>query len=236
MTQATSRPLGKRVLGVALMLLGAAMIGWGAHYLTINGTCSSTGYVSYGPVPKCGGGEFFYITATFFAGPAVALVGWGYAQVFSLLWPLVSLCVGAGMVTIRLDQNAATGSASFGLVAGIAFFALAVVSGIVTVRNRRRGKTPRGVPWGAGTGSASSPGGPLITPGSSSFTGPVQSHLNTPAPGPFDFGGVTDEPPFTGGAGTDPLDRIAKLAQLRDSGALTNEEFEREKAKLLSQM
>jgi putative oligomerization/nucleic acid binding protein len=34
----------------------------------------------------------------------------------------------------------------------------------------------------------------------------------------------------------DPLDKIAKLAQLRDSGALTAEEFEREKAKLLAQM
>jgi uncharacterized protein YnzC (UPF0291/DUF896 family) len=34
----------------------------------------------------------------------------------------------------------------------------------------------------------------------------------------------------------DPLDRIAKLAQLRDSGALTNEEFEAQKAKLLAEM
>jgi hypothetical protein len=236
MTQAKSRPLGKRVLGVALMLLGAAMIGWGAHYLTINGTCSSTGYVSYGPVPKCSGGEFFYITATFFAGPAVALVGWGYAQIFSLLWPLVCLATGAGMITIRLDQNAATGSAAFGLAAGIVFFALAVVSGVVTVRNRRRGKTRGAVVPGVGAVSAGSPGGPLITPGSSSFTGPAQGHLNTPAPGPVDFGGLTDDSPSAGAAGMDPLDRIAKLAQLRDSGALTNEEFEREKAKLLSQM
>ena len=34
----------------------------------------------------------------------------------------------------------------------------------------------------------------------------------------------------------DPLDRIAKLAQLRDSGALTNEEFEAQKARLLAEM
>jgi hypothetical protein len=34
----------------------------------------------------------------------------------------------------------------------------------------------------------------------------------------------------------DPLDRIAKLAQLRDSGALTDEEFEAQKAKLLAEM
>ena len=34
----------------------------------------------------------------------------------------------------------------------------------------------------------------------------------------------------------DPLDRMARLAQLRDSGALTHEEFEAQKAKLLAEM
>lgn len=34
----------------------------------------------------------------------------------------------------------------------------------------------------------------------------------------------------------DPLDRIAKLAQLRDNGALTNEEPEAQQAKLLAEM
>lgn len=33
----------------------------------------------------------------------------------------------------------------------------------------------------------------------------------------------------------DPLDRIVKLAQLRDSGALTGEKFEAQKAKLLAE-
>ena len=36
-------------------------------------------------------------------------------------------------------------------------------------------------------------------------------------------------------AASDPMDRIAKAAQLRDSGALTQEEFERLKAKILSE-
>ncbi len=39
-----------------------------------------------------------------------------------------------------------------------------------------------------------------------------------------------------GPSSPDPLDRIAKLAQLRDSGALTNEEYETQKAKLLAGM
>jgi hypothetical protein len=35
--------------------------------------------------------------------------------------------------------------------------------------------------------------------------------------------------------GPDPLDKIAKLALLRDTGAITEEEFELQKAKLLAQ-
>jgi hypothetical protein len=33
------------------MLVGVALIGYGAHYLIRNGNCSSTGYTEYGPVP-----------------------------------------------------------------------------------------------------------------------------------------------------------------------------------------
>ena len=35
-------------------------------------------------------------------------------------------------------------------------------------------------------------------------------------------------------AGTSPADQLAKLADLRDKGAITNEEFSREKAKILA--
>jgi hypothetical protein len=44
----------------------------------------------------------------------------------------------------------------------------------------------------------------------------------------------------TGGSGEpaplDITDQIKKLAELRDSGAITNEEFERKKAELLDRM
>lgn len=39
--------------------------------------------------------------------------------------------------------------------------------------------------------------------------------------------------PAVSAGAVDPLDRIAKLAKLRDSGALTEQEFETEKAKIL---
>ena len=43
-------------------------------------------------------------------------------------------------------------------------------------------------------------------------------------------------PPAAGPTGSDPFDQLAKLAQRRDRGAVAEAEFEREKAKLVSQM
>jgi hypothetical protein len=129
---------GRRVLGVALMLLGVALIGYGAHFLAISGNCSSTGYVSYGPVPKCGGGEAFYILSVFFLGPALAVIGWLMARLWGVLWPSVCLALGAGLITIRLDASAPSGAKTFGLVVGGCFAALAVVSVVVSLRKRLR--------------------------------------------------------------------------------------------------
>ena len=86
----------KRAGGVVLMLLGVALIGYGTHYLAKNGNCSSTGYVSYGPVPKCSGGEALYITSVFFLGPALAVAGWMFAQIDGVLWSSLSCASGAG--------------------------------------------------------------------------------------------------------------------------------------------
>jgi hypothetical protein len=74
----------RRAGGVIVMLAGVGLIAWGAHYLAINGTCSSTGYVASGPVPTCHGPEGLYITGTFFAGPLIMLIGWAMASIASL--------------------------------------------------------------------------------------------------------------------------------------------------------
>jgi hypothetical protein len=138
MAKAQSPSAGKRAGGVVLMLLGVALIGYGTHYLAKNGNCSSTGYVSYGPVPKCSGGEALYIISTFVLGPGLALVGWTFTQIDGVLWPAVCVSAGAGLVTLQAD--AAPGTQSFGVVGGILFFALAVLSVIRTVRKRLRPK------------------------------------------------------------------------------------------------
>ena len=207
-----ARSRSRTIAGVALMLLGVAVMAYGAHYVTKNGNCSGTGYTSYGPVAKCSGGEALYITSVFFLGPALAVVGWLMAQVSGVLWPAVCVSIGIGMITLYADTSAASGKGSFGLVFGIVFFALAVLSIILTVRKRRR---PKPVVTGP-AGLANAPSTPAAQP-------------RAAGPEP-----VSVQPMRT--ASPDPLDRIAKLAQLRDSGALTNEEFEAQKAKLLAEM
>ena len=225
MATAQSPSPGKRVGGVALMLLGVALIGYGTHFLAKNGNCSSTGYVSYGPVPKCGGGEALYITSTFFLGPALAVVGWLMAQAWGVLWPAVCVSVGIGFVTLWADTSSAPGARSFGLAGGLVFVALAVHSVILTVRKRlRRKPVPPGLagPVPGGLATAHVAAAPAAHP---------PPHAGPQPTGPWPARQDPAGPPSP-----DPLDRIAKLAQLRDSGALTNEEYEAQKAKLLAEM
>ncbi len=154
MAKAQSPSAGKRAGGVLLMLLGVALIGYGTHYLAKNGNCSSTGYVSYGPVPKCSGGEALYILSTFFLGPALAVAGWLFAQIDGVLWPAVCVSAGIGLIALHLD--AAPGTQSFGVATGLIFFALAVLSVVLTVRKRRRPKP-------AVHGPAGLPGAPVLS-------------------------------------------------------------------------
>jgi hypothetical protein len=239
---------GKRVGGIALMLVGVALIGYGAHYIALTGNCSSTGYSSIGPVPKCGSGEALYITSVFFLGPALAVVGWLMAQAWGALWPLVCVSLGVSLVTIRLEKTPSTGAKAFALLAGICLFALAVLSVVITVRKRlrRRSAPPVGLvgpPVGLTGLPADLIGPPALdaggyggsSPWASTAGGYGESSPQAGAAPVFDLSAY-DAPQAASGSRHDPLDQIAKLARLRDSGALTEEEFEREKAKLLAQM
>jgi hypothetical protein len=232
MAQAQSQSVVKRAAGVIVLVLGAALIGYGVHYLAINGTCSSTGYSSIGPVPKCSGGEGIYITATFFLGPVVLLIGWAMAQINGLTWPVTCVCLGTGIITIELAAGVSYGAKSFSLFAGLAFFALAIYSLIRTGRKRI---------WGNPAGKAAP--GLFVAPASyatdSGFSASSPPAFPAPQLPVQDSAPVRDSypsPPDSVAGISDPLDKIAKLAQLRDSGALTEAEFEQQKAKLLAQM
>ena len=197
------------------MCLGVALMSYGAHFLAKTGTCSGTGYVSYGPVPKCGGNEALYIMSAFFVGPMAAVAGWLVARAWGWLWPTFCIGVGAGLITIRNETTAAPGAKMFGLVGGICLFALAGLSVIVSLRKRRR---RRGLREAAGPGLAAGPEPAVLA--------------SMPASAPIAAARVR----AATGDRQDPLDTIAKLAHLRDTGALTEDEFEIQKAKLLAEI
>ena len=195
--------------GIALMCLGVALTSYGAHFVAKTGTCSGTGYVSYGPVAKCPGSEALYITSAFFVGPVAAIVGWLMAHAWGWLWPSFCLGVGVGLITIASETTATTGARAFGGVGGVSLFALAGLSVVVTVRKRRR--SPK-APQAAGPGTT------------------VLASASAPTrPAPLATRAATADR-------SDPLATIAKLAQLRDAGALTEDEFEFQKAKLLAEL
>ena len=221
MTQLQSRPIGKRIGGLALMLVAVAMIGYCVHYLALTGNCSGSGYLPTGPVKTCGGGEALYITGTFFVGPVLVLIGWLLAQVRGLLWPATCVSLGTGLMTLRASGSAAATPQTFGQVTGGIFYALAVLAVVVTVRNRRRKQL-------AALAGPTIPAGPVLAPAD----GPPFAAAPPPAPAPAQFAPSA----APGRPRLDPLDTIARLAQLRDSGAITEAEFQREKAKLLEQL
>ena len=195
--------------GIALMCLGVALTSYGAHFLTKTGTCSGTGYVSYGPVAKCPGSEALYIMSATFVGPAAAIVGWLMAHAWGWLWPSFCLGVGVGLITIAVETTATTGARAFGGVGGVSLFALAGLSVVVTLRKRRR---PPKAPQAAGPG-------PTVLASASAPTRPVPVAMR----------------PATADR-SDPLATIARLAQLRDADALTEDEFEFQKARLLAEL
>ena len=169
--EARARSRSRAIAGVALMLLGVAVMAYGAHYVTKNGNCSGTGYTSYGPVAKCSGGEALYITSVFFLGPALAVVGWLLAGVSGVLWPAFCIAMAVGLITLREETALSAGAKAFGVVIGEVVIVLALVSVIVSVRKRRRPKAaPAGIA-GTGTvlpeqpGSPRRPGWPRRAPG-----------------------------------------------------------------------
>lgn len=207
------------IVGITLMVLGVALMSYGAHFVASTGTCSGSGYVYYGPVPKCSGDEALYITSAFFVGPLAAIIGWIVAPSGVWLWPAVCIGVGTGLITISIETTATTGARAFGGVGGICLFALAGRSVIVTLRKRRRLRQ---------TGEAAGRGTTVLA--------------STPAAARLDPAGLAPArlaPPGTRAPAadrSDPLATIARLAQLRDAGVLTEDEFEFQKAKLLAEI
>ncbi len=238
------QPSTGTIIGIALLLFGGIAFGVGLHHLVATGTCSSTGYSSnYGPVPYCPKGTGWWF-AFVFGGIMLVIIGAfvsGGSSV-ALLVPAIFIAIGAGAVTVAFDAHVSSGSKTFGLIFGGAFLLAGLIPALVIV-------------W-RGVGKLFSPAQPAPTfsaPSTSPALGgpgatasPFGSSESTPdailgayaAGAPASTPGLASAPPTPTRPpqNADVLDKIAKLSDLHKSGALTDDEFSREKAKLLTEL
>lgn len=260
MTPVQAKPSNLQIVGVGLMLFSSVLLGVGIHHLIATGTCSSTGYsANYGPVPTCpsGTGAWF---AFVFGGIIGSLIGSLMAGGVGLVFAGIFGAIGFGSLSLVLDSHVHSGTKVFGGVFGGCFAAVGVVAGISVISSavgslrRPSGRSaPAHAPTASpGFGTAQPVSAFGTPPAASAFGGgsdeadPILSAYNasrgapssapTPAPpssAPSPLGLIPGLQAAKRAAPRDAVDELAKLADLHQSGALTDAEFAKAKAKLL---
>jgi hypothetical protein len=231
-------PSNSTIVGVAMLLFGSVLLGVGMHHVLATGTCSSTGYsANYGPVPRCPAGTgwwILFIIAGIFLGVIGGLVSGGSSGV--LIIPAIFSGIGIGALSILLDHDAHSSTKTFAAIFGGAFAFFGIVPAVIM----GGASLMRG---GGGRSRQSAFGTSSNADAIMSAYAEVPRTPSTPRPAASTFtpGSVATfqaTPPATAAAkpSSDALDKIAKLAKLRDQGALTDDEFNREKAKLLAEL
>jgi Short C-terminal domain len=266
------QPTNGTIIGVAVVLFGAVLLGVGMHHVVSTGTCSSTGYSSnLGPVPHCPKGTGWWILFII-GGVFLAVIG-GLLSAGStavLIIPAIFGGIGIGALTVAFQGHPSSSTKTFALIFGGAFAVTALIPPLFIVFGaiRKLGRSAR-APSPLGTraprpasafGGAGQPDAILgayaagSTAGGSALGGPTVAGptVATPPAAP----GSLFAPPSTAFASAssssasspstpsaharrpaeDAIDKIARLAELHKSGALTDDEFSREKAKLLGEL
>ena len=235
------QPSNRTIIGVAMLLFGSVLLGVGMHHLIKTGTCSSTGYSShYGPVPYCPAGTgwwILFVIGGIFMAVIGGLVSGGPSAM--LIVPAVFAGIGIGALTIAFDSSASSSSKTFGIIFGGAFAVCGLVPlliwGISALR-RTGARTPP-----SGLSPTALKGDPIMGAYASGQAAPptatTVSAFGTPATFSTQVVPTATASPAAGASASgDALDKLAKLAKLRDQGALTDDEFNREKAKLLTEL
>lgn len=236
----------KTFLGALLFLGSLVAFNYALVQLLQVGTCASgnTPYAISRPCPSGVGTDVALLTGSIFTG----LIGAGIfafrgdrpghqtslRDAFSwgtFAWGLFFAGTGATALIASLtdsDIHSSGGGKLGGMIVGVTFLlmglpALAIALWGFFGKLGGRDKRPKGSGSGSGGGPApTAEGGLLDTLRSSTqrAAGAGWSRLS---------------PSSRGGGGGDNLDKIARLNKLRESGALTQAEFNREKAKLLAE-
>jgi Short C-terminal domain len=236
-----NQPSTRTIVGV----FGAVLFGVGLHHLVATGTCSSTGYSSsYGAVPYCPKGTGWWFLFVF-GGVITAVIGGLVSGGSSalLIIPTIFTAIGIGSITVAFDSHAAHGSKTFALIFGGAFLAIglipALVIGIGWLRGLVRRPTPaRPVDGGGGAGVPPVAANAAAVSAFGTVSAQPDAILGAYAASPSMPPASLHPPraPSPAHPTGDVLDKISKLSELHKSGALTDEEFNREKAKLLAEL
>jgi hypothetical protein len=258
------QPSNLTIVGVALLLFSAILLGVGIHHVVATGTCSSTGYsANYGPVPTCPAGTGWWF-AFVFGGIFGCLIGAAMARSVGLVFAGIFGAIGFGALSNVLDSSASTGTKVFAAAFGGCFAVVGVIAGIVVIRSalssargsaKRKPRAARGEETGLAMAGGNSAFGtpatdadPIIaaynashdaTAPTASSTAPARSNAPT-ATSPTPISPLNLVPGLQAAAAArashDPIDELTRLGELHKQGVLSDEEFASAKAKLLKQM
>jgi hypothetical protein len=234
----------------------------GLNHLIKTGTCSSTGYNQYGPTAVCPAGEGAWIgfliggiflvsmTVVFDKGVSSgsAIFGLIFGGCFFVSGLIPGLFVLRGMLKgggSRSYGGAFAGlggtgglTSGLGLVAARAATRAAAASGSAPVLASPSNSDAVASPLSTSDAAAAFGGAsskPDAIMGAYAAGGPVDTPV-TPTPSSFGTSPSAFISAATGAPKRDVFDQISKLADLHTAGVLTDEEFQREKAKLLDEI
>jgi hypothetical protein len=211
-----------------LGLAGASVVAldWGIYHLVRTGTCASGGpYVSARPCPPGTGAHILALMGGIFGG--LSAIGIWAARGPSgrpsrvglgpIMWSLLFLTLAASVAYSAYGpgNNHSAGAHTAAIVLAVIFVPMGLSPLPLLFRGRGASRPAAG--FAPSPGFARSPG----------FS-PVMPPVRAPAPNPAHRVAATGE--------DDPLDKIAKLGELRDRGIVTPEEFEQQKRRLLGEL
>jgi hypothetical protein len=241
-----AQPSNLRIVGVALLLFSGVLLGVGIHHLISTGTCSSTGYsANYGPVPRCPSGTGWWF-AFVFGGIIGSLIGALMAGSLGLVFAGIFGAIGFGSLSILFDSNTQSGEKLFSAIFGGCFALVGVAASVAVIASALRslrppssksttGRAPTAPSVFATSRAPSAFGSPSndADPIMSAYAASAKAAPSVPPVSP-----LRPAPGRAAGqaAAGSPVDELAKLAELHQKGALTDQEFANAKAKLLELM
>ncbi len=225
----------RSLLGMAICLASLLFMTWAIYHLVRTGTCASGGpYVSARPCPAGTGAKIVGLIGSIFGlliGGGIYATrggkGEGTLGMGVVLWALlfVSLAVATFVAAYGPANNHDPGARTAAIVLMIVFLPMGLIPLIGAVGfggARRRASSP------SPAGHYPKPAPPqypfTIPPARPAGSSPVVSTITSAGPG------------ADAGSAGDIAGRLRKLDELRDTGLLTEEEFEAKKAELLREL